>query len=53
LAFSALEFESLLASAKALTAADQAIFSLDIACCAAASCAATAVSQYYQELVKC
>jgi hypothetical protein len=40
------------ASAKVLIVADQAIFSLDSACCVATSCAARAVIQYCQELVK-
>jgi hypothetical protein len=53
LAFSALEsFRTCCTLAKDLTIADRVIFSSDSACCAAASCAARAVSQYCQELVK-
>jgi hypothetical protein len=40
------------ASAKALTVVDRVVFSLDNACCAVTSCAARAVVQYCQELVK-
>jgi hypothetical protein len=53
LAFSASEsLKACCASAKALIMADQVVFSSDSACCATASCAARAVSQYCQELVK-
>jgi hypothetical protein len=40
------------ASAKALAVADRTVFCFDSACCATASCAARAVIQYCQELVK-
>jgi hypothetical protein len=40
------------ASAKVLTVADRAVFSLDSAYCVAVSCAARAVVQYCQELMK-
>jgi hypothetical protein len=40
------------ALAKALTAADRVVFSSDSACCDVTSCAARAIVQYSQELVK-
>jgi hypothetical protein len=53
LAFSASESLTVCcASAKAFIAIDRAFSSSDSACCAAASCAARARSQYCQELVK-